>query len=74
MMIVDMTPKMIEALTIANDTGGVIAGLTVIDGRSVRISASTIRALASRGKLTLHLSPDGGMMGRPICDQEDGCP
>ena len=61
----DLTPRMVTALRIASEKVKVSAGLDVTpSGQSVRIAASTLRALEQRGLVTLCLSSDGGMAAR----------
>lgn len=63
-----MTTAMQKAINMAKAQGGyIIAGHSVsAKGSTVRVSASTLRALAKRGVMTLHIGPDGGMMGRLV--------
>jgi hypothetical protein len=61
----ELTLKMQQALLEAKASGSVFAGNNVDRrGRMMRHAASTLRALASRGLLTLNIGPDGGTMGR----------
>jgi hypothetical protein len=60
-----ITANMEQALMEARASGVVHAGKSVDwRGRTSRHAASTLRALAQRGLLSLAISPDGGMMGR----------
>jgi len=60
-----MTPdQKVEACLTAN--GAVYAGRNVLGGRFQRvvvIVAATLRRLERAGRLTLSISPDGGLMG-----------
>ena len=59
----DLSEPMREALSFARDSGGTLyAGRNVIRGRSLVVNARTLDGLASRGLVTLSVSPDGGMM------------
>lgn len=59
-----LSPAMVAMLAFAVRQGGwLVAGDTCESGRKITVSASTVRALASRGMVTLSLSPDGNMMG-----------
>jgi hypothetical protein len=61
-----LTAKMQAALNIAmSDAGEVHAGTDIHNGRVVRTSASTMRALEARGLLVISVSPEGGLVGRP---------
>lgn len=60
-----LTPAMKRHLDLMRELGGtLIAGHGEIDGRLLRISASTLAALERRGFCSISISPDGGMMGR----------
>jgi len=60
-----LTVNMEQALMEARASGAVHAGKSVDRrGRMSRHAASTIRALARHGLLSLAISSDGGMMGR----------
>lgn len=55
-----------KALDYAAENGCVFAGENVTSrGSCFQVAASTLRALERRGFLTVQISPDGGMMGRP---------
>lgn len=60
----ELTPKMEEALAIAQRDGVVTAGGNVYQGRVERVAAATIRALIARGLLEHCYSSEGGMAGR----------
>ncbi len=56
------TERMLVALRIAGQKRDVCAGLDFDHvGRSARIYASSLRALARRGLVTLHIGTEGGM-------------
>jgi len=57
-----LTDKMVYAMRIAKVDSGVVAGKSIDWRGSVCVVfASTLRALASRGLMTLSIGPDGGM-------------
>jgi LDH2 family malate/lactate/ureidoglycolate dehydrogenase len=61
-----LTVSMEKALAWARAHGVIFAGTNIRNGCQVTFAASVIRALARRGLVTLAISPDGGMMARPV--------
>ncbi len=53
-----------NALAILNRDGVVFAGSNVHKGRTEFVFASSLKALARQGIVTIHTSPDGGLMAR----------
>ena len=58
-----MTPdQKVEACIAANSA--VYSGRNVLGGKAITIAAATLRRLERAGRLTLSISPDGGLIGR----------
>lgn len=66
MSLMKLSQPMILALQRAIKSGAVFAGTGASERGAVeRHSAKALQGLERRGLLTLHISPDGGTMGRP---------
>jgi hypothetical protein len=57
-----LTKTMRTAMEWVERDGFVYAGSNVHKGRVYYVAASTLRGLANRGLVALHVNPDGGMM------------